>query len=234
MKVKPYFETELGKLYCGDCLEIMKDIPDGLVDLVLTDPPYGIGEMVSGTKSKQRLHKTRYDSFIDSEEYVKDICVKAIELSIVKSKRVILTPGSKCLKYYPQWDSFGCFYMPSSQGMQLWGGMDSQPIIYYGRPFDIGKRIYHCSYILAEQPSCKEHPCSKPINAWSKIIFERTKESDIVLDPFLGSGTTAVACEKLNRHWIGIEISEKYCEIAKMRISAEANQGKLFKGGILP
>ena len=55
-----------------------------------------------------------------------------------------------------------------------------------------------------------------------------SKEFELVLDPFLGSGTTAVACERLKRRWIGIEIEEKYCEIAKKRIEAERRQLKLF------
>ena len=59
--------------------------------------------------------------------------------------------------------------------------------------------------------------------------IEKSKTTGIILDPFLGSGTTALACEKLNRRWIGIEISEKYCEIAKKRIEEYTSQLKLFK-----
>ena len=225
-------------IICGDCLEVLRDFEDNSVDLVLTDPPYGIGKMVSGTMSKARLHKTQYDCFEDSEEYVRSVCVKAIERCLAISKRTIVTPGSRCLKYYPQWTSFGCFYMPSSHGMQMWGGMDSQPIIYYGKPFDIGKRIHKCSYVLAEQPSCKLHPCSKPLNAWALIIEKRSQEGDLILDPFCGSGTTCVAAKMLGRHYIGIDISSDYCQIARKRVEAaekgitvkelERGQGVLF------
>ena len=214
-------EDIINKVHCVDCLEFLPLIPDKSIDLVLTDPPYGTGKLVSGTMSKARLHKMRYDCFEDSEEYVIKVCVPAIKECIRIAHRVIFTPGSRCMMHYPKPDGFGCFFSNSANGMQLWGSMDSQPIFYYGRPFDIGKRIHRCSYVMNEQPSCKEHPCSKPINVWKKIIETRTKEGDVVLDPFLGSGTTAVGCKQLKRNFIGIEISKKYCQIANERLRQE-------------
>jgi len=65
-----------------------------------------------------------------------------------------------------------------------------------------------------------KHPTQKPLKLIKYIIRKYTKKDDIILDPFLGSGTTAVACKELGRRYIGIEISEKYCEIAKNRIKA--------------
>ncbi|MEI8378272.1 MAG: site-specific DNA-methyltransferase [bacterium] len=76
--------------------------------------------------------------------------------------------------------------------------------------------------------SGKPHPTSKPLKAIETILLSISEEKNTVLDLFMGSGTLAVACEKLNRRWIGIEISEEYCKIAKKRIDAEANQMKLF------
>lgn len=177
--------------------------------------------MVSGTMSKDRLHKTRYTAFADSVEYVKKVVIPSIKLCLAISGRMIVTPGSKCLKYYPHWDSFGCLHSESAKGMQLWGSMDAQPIIYYGKPYDIGKRIHRCSYKINEQPSCTQHPCSKPEKLWSRIICDRTDIGQLILDPFLGSGTTCYCAKKLNRHSIGIEIEEKYCEIAAKRCSQE-------------
>ncbi len=72
------------------------------------------------------------------------------------------------------------------------------------------------------------HPTQKPTSTMHKPIELSSDKESLVFDPFLGSGTTAVACEKLGRQWIGVEISEKYCEIAAKRINAEASQGKLF------
>ena len=212
-----YYRDEWVYIIHGDCREILPSIPDKSIDLVLTDPPYGVGDMVSGTMGKNRLHKTRYLGFQDSIEYVQSVVIPAIELCLVKSQRMIVTPGFKCLKYYPQWDSFGCFYMPSACGMQLWGSGDNQPIVYYGKPYDIGHKIKKCSYVLIEKPSCEAHPCSKPLNIWKRIVSDRADIGHLVLDPFLGSGTTAVASKHLYRYCIGIEIEEKYCEIAAKR-----------------
>ena len=77
-------------------------------------------------------------------------------------------------------------------------------------------------------PSKEQHPTIKPVGLMAFFIQLHTKENHIVLDSFIGSGTTAVACERLNRKWVGIEIEEKYCEIAKKRIEAERKQLKLF------
>ena len=71
------------------------------------------------------------------------------------------------------------------------------------------------------------HPNQKPIPIIQWCI-KKSKTNGIVLDPFIGSGTTAVACERLTRRWIGIEIEEKYCEIAAKRIELERKQLKLF------
>ena len=73
----------------------------------------------------------------------------------------------------------------------------------------------------------KSHGATYTVEMCEYFIENFSKKNELFLDPFLGSGTTAVACEKLNRRWIGIEISEKYCEIAKQRIEQEANQYKM-------
>jgi site-specific DNA-methyltransferase (adenine-specific) len=216
MWMKPFYEDKWVKIFHGDCREILPTL-DVKVDLVLTDPPYGVGNMVSGTMSKNRLHKTKYLSFEDSPEYVRERVIPVIEGCLEDFGRMIITPGYRCMRYYPAWDGFGCFYQPAGVGMQLWGFSDAQPILYYGKPYDIGKTIKACSYTVCEPPSCDEHPCSKPLNVWLKIISSRSQENNLILDPFLGSGTTCYCAKRLNRYSIGIEIEEKYCEIAAKR-----------------
>ena len=81
---------------------------------------------------------------------------------------------------------------------------------------------------IADNKDKKQHPCQKPSGLFVSILSDFSKKDDLILDPFLGSGTTAIACERLNRRWIGIEISEEYCEIAARRIEAETKQLKLF------
>jgi DNA modification methylase len=74
----------------------------------------------------------------------------------------------------------------------------------------------------------KEHPTQKPITVMSYCLENYSQKENWIIDPFVGSGTTAVACEQLGRRWIGIEINEKYAEIAAKRIKAEADQLKMF------
>jgi DNA modification methylase len=83
--------------------------------------------------------------------------------------------------------------------------------------------ILKCKNVI---PQAGQHPTEKPIDLIVKIL--KVKQSNVVLDCFLGSGTTAIACERLKRNWIGIEISPEYCKIAERRIEKERAQLKLF------
>ncbi|GAG11036.1 unnamed protein product, partial [marine sediment metagenome] len=94
--------------------------------------------------------------------------------------------------------------------------------------FNKGHGVYCFRDMSMYSNKDKLHPTQKPVPLMMWCI-KKSKTTDTVLDPFLGSGTTAVACERLNRKWIGIEISEDYCQIAKERIERERQQLKLFK-----
>jgi len=210
----------MNQIICGDALEVMRGMPDKSIDLCVTDFPYGIDGGRGGT-SKER-GKGEYGKlyFEDTREYVRTVCLQVLQECRRIAMGVILTPGSKNLDLYPQADSFGCFYQPAAVGLQHWGMMDAQPILYYGRYDLAGIMPMPCSYQLTEKPSCDYHPCSKPINAWKKLV-NRCPVDGIVLDPMCGVGTTAVAAKQLGRKFIGIEISEEYCAIARQRLAQE-------------
>jgi len=222
IKQEPFFECEDGVLYCADCLDILPQLPDKCIPLCLTDPPYGVNSG-SGTRGKERSHKHDYDVIADSLEYVKSICVPAFIESLKKTQRGIITPGTLAMNYYPQPDSFGVIWQPATTGMQKWGRADSQPIFYYGRDPRVGKTIQFSSYRVTNNIGdiAFGHPCSKPLPLWLWLTEKGSLEGEIILDPFLGSGTTAVAAKRLGRKFIGIEISEDYCRIAVSRIQAE-------------
>jgi site-specific DNA-methyltransferase (adenine-specific) len=223
---RPYYKTELGTLYHGDCLEIMPHL--GPVDLVLTDPPYGVAHCTGGDKGtyqKAVYGTTRFD---DTEEYRKNVVVPFIALCVEKFERVVLTPGIFGLRDYPPPDDIGCFWTPAAQTHGRWGFRTFNPILYYGKSPRAGKGDSPSGKQLTEKAKKNGHPCPKPIGAWMWLLHKASFSTDTVLDPFIGSGTTAVACERLNRRWIGIEISEKYCEIAAKQIEDEARQLKLF------
>jgi DNA modification methylase len=217
-KENRYFETENGILYCGDCLEIMKKFPKESVDLVLTDPPYGVG--------------LNYGVYKDTEENWYKLMNRFIPESIRIGRMVILPSCQiKRLKWIyqnfpPDW--LICWYKGSPGHASFIGFNDWEPHLVYGRT---KKRLYMHDYFQTKVSIKKGtfgHPCPKPME-WAEWLIEKsTREGNLILDPFLGSGTTAVACEKLNRRWVGIELEEKYCGIAKRRIEEVINQKGMF------
>lgn len=215
-----YYEEPDIVLLHGDCLEILPLFKDNGIDLVLTDPPYGLGAG-SGTRGKIRASKHTYENKYDSPEYVNISCASAINMALNICSRMILTPGSAQFMAYPLPDSLGMFYQPATVSMHKWGRADCQPIFYYGRDPRIGKSISKCSIKLTEMPSDKRHPCSKPQKAWEWLLEKGSLENDLILDPFLGSGTTAVAAKQLGRKCIGIELESKYLDMAIERLKQE-------------
>ena len=200
----PYYETELGKLYHGDCLEIMPHLEP--VDLVLTDPPYGI-------------NKAEWDEIYISIERI------LLNMSI----GVVINCGDQniatCINAMGD-DYRGMFYGWNRNGMTRGplGYMNIIPAVCGGK---LKKGMNFCAFTIQDLTR-KNHPSPKPIEYYKQILFRFSDEGNMILDAFLGSGTTAVACENLNRRWIGIEIEEKYCEIAAKRIEKERSQLKLF------
>ena len=213
--MKPYYETELGKLYHGDCLEIMPELEP--VDLVLTDPPYGINYQEGIRKNKRPI--------IGDDKYPKN----SISMCIKNALNGVYVCG--------RWNNFTDLPFPTS--IIAWvknGGMSMGDLKHeHGRMWEaifFYKKQYHKfikrppDVLYSNRTRNHYHPTQKPINLFIQIIGFNVE--DLILDPFLGSGTTAIACERLKRKWIGIEIEEKYCEIAAKRIEQERKQLKLF------
>jgi site-specific DNA-methyltransferase (adenine-specific) len=212
----PYHQEDAGVIYCADCLDVMKAMPDKCVDLVLTDPPYGI-----------ELEYGGYDDSIDNLKAM--IPVIWAEFMRMAVPRIALTPGVKNICYYPPSDWILCWsYAPSTNKRACWGFGQWQPILVYGPdPYlaeCLGARPDMIQDMRPPQRN-HDHPCPKPITFIRKLIQRCSiHDTDFILDPFLGSGTTAVAAKQLGRKFIGIEIEEKYCAIAKQRLA----QGELF------
>ena len=216
-------------LHLGDCLEYMKTLPDGCVDAVVTDPPYGISG-ARGHINRERGKGNYSGAFEDTPEYIRDVIVPIIKLCIEKCGCVVLTPGNKNFSLYPQPDSFGCFYQPASVGLQVFGNCDAQPIFYYGKNATKRNMGKPCSYQLTERPADTGHPCTKPLKAWTRLVGNVTLPGMTILDPFMGSGTTGVACVQTGRNFIGCEIDPGYFEIAKRRIEQAQMQMPLLEG----
>jgi DNA modification methylase len=218
-------------LHLGDCLDVLRSLPSGSVDAVITDPPYGVRFQGKNTKHTRRKGDG-YASLLDDEEYVRSLVVPVIELCIEKFSRVIVTPGVRMMHMYPRADEIGGVYCPSGAGIGRWGFVCFHPILYYGKcPYtqrSMGSRPN--SFSSTESSEKNGHPCPKPIG-WMRWLVNRASLPGMtVLDPFSGSGTTGVACIESGRQFIGIEIDPGYHAIAERRINAAQAKLSLFDG----
>ena len=209
-------EMKLNHIYNEDCLKVMKTFPDKSVDLVLTDPPYGIG--IDGQKksvSKNPKHNRKYHEFggwdneIPSKEYFDEM--------FRISKNQIIWGGNYFVEHLKEGHKGWLVWDKGQHGLTM-----SDCELAYSS-FDCPTRVYVFNRVEIQKDGA-HHPTLKPLELIRWCVENHSEEGQTVLDPFLGSGTTAVACKQLNRNYIGIEISEKYCEIAKRRLEQE----KLF------
>ena len=193
-------ERYVNKIHCGDCLDILKDLPDSCVDLVLTDPPYGLNlKMQGGTWGISYRHgdMKKWDYVIKEAD---------IQLCIQKGKNAIIWGGnnytmtpSRC---WLVWEK--PFFPTMSDNELAWTSFDKPTKSF--RNNRIG--------------NVNGHPTEKPLSLMVWCVENYSNPDALILDPFCGSGTTCVAAKMLGRRYIGIDISEKYCEIARQRLEA--------------
>lgn len=246
---------ELDKIYCEDCLIGMQRIPDDSIDCVITDPPYWHKKSPGKPYSKRRQCNTE-SKFSNSELYnyegdmirgMSDFDDKCIDtfLKAVEPKMKIMNVYVFCsetqVPYYTMWaENNG--YMFS---ILVWEkplsiinkNRFSQNIEYIVRIYDYGTALRRLSTnnfynrVKKEEPvngANKIHPTEKPVAIIREFVLLNTDEGATVLDPFMGSGTTAIACIKEKRHFIGFELNKEYYDKAIRRIEQEKSQLKLF------
>jgi len=205
-------------LHLGDCLEYMRGMDAGSVDAVITDPQYGNG--------------TEYNSTIDTPEFVAELVGKFIPEALRIAKRVVITPGVITQWLYPKPSWVLSWVTEGSTNYSPWGFSCWQPILVYGSdPFmEHGKGcrpdVIKCSYWYNGHKI--NHPCPKPVDFMRLLIGRCTADGESIFDPFMGSGTTGVACMQLGRNFIGCEIDPTYYAIAERRIRDAAAQPALF------
>ena len=205
---KPYYQDSYVTIYHGDCREILPELPK--VDLVLTDPPYGIDYQSAWRTEWQRKGKIANDHKFplwlfdaikpDKAMFVFlrwDILTQLpIPKSLIVWDKCRHSMGDLKHEYGRQWEAIA-FY--PQEGHQ-----------FINRPKDIIR--------VPCIPACGlMHPNEKPVGLIEQLLVNNV--GDLTLDPFMGVGSTLLAAKKLNRKCIGIEIEEKYCEIAAKRCS---------------
>lgn len=209
----PYYQDDHVTIYHGDCREVL---PGLAADVVLTDPPYGIGLEYDG-------------QFSDDDAYLTEVVAAAMPLMLEAAPVVALTCGIDNWWRYPAPKWVLCWYMANAcSSTGRWGFNQWQPVLVYGTdPYlkrGMGRRP---DVIITAAPNSGVdkrlgHPCPKPTQAWSKVLQRLSpSEGDVILDPFMGSGTTLYCAKYSGRKAIGIEISERYCEIAARRMGQE-------------
>ena len=214
------------RLLLGDCLEVISTL--GRFDVTITDPPYGVGGGVGSGLRKNRKSKTKYKSFEDTPEYIIKTVLPAIRMAIENSSRMAVTPGFKNLFSYPEPDHIGSFQYPGSSVMSCWGPCLWQPVLYYGKDPHQGKLRPDSFRDCNDVDRTTQHPCPKPLKQWTRLVKRASRTGESVLDPFMGSGTTGVACVKLGRKFTGIELDETYFDIACQRIQEAYDQPDFF------
>lgn len=212
----------LGKIHNCDCLPFMKQLPDKCVDLVLTDPPYGInadkGVGGFGISKTDRHYQDNWDSKAPDKNVFEQIL--RVSKNAVCFGGNFFTDKLPVGKHWIVWDKTGGiqFDNPFGDAELAWTNLSKKSIKKYV--------VIQQGFVSKEKE--RFHPTQKPVILFKNIIEDLGGDIKTVFDPFMGSGTTAVACERLGRNWFGCELEPKYVEIANKRIEAERRQLKLF------
>lgn len=214
--VEPYYDDGNGiVIYHADCRDVLPTLAP--VDLVLTDPPYGLG--------------FRYLDYDDTRENLASLIADVMPFALKRVGRAVVMCGITQIHCYPPpewmcavtWNTTGSF---GKFGYTQW-----MPILCYGPDLDgfgnvngITKtdlyRINGSGSVGFQRTKTEaEHTCPKPLNIVEWAVQRFSRPTDVIVDPFMGSGTTLRAAMNLGRRAIGIELSEEYCEIAVRRLS---------------
>jgi len=210
----------------GDCLELMKEIPDNSVDLILTDPPYGISLTPQRESGKFKNTKVINDDNLDWLLNFVNECYRISKnaacifcgwqkidefMSSFKNKFII----KNLLVWNKDWFGMGNNYRPNYE------------LCLLCCKTNVTTKSKNKSNILTYRrisPQKMIHSCEKPTALIEDLILELSNENDIICDTFMGSGSTGVACVNTNRNFIGIELDDTYFKIAKKRVEDAKNK----------
>ncbi len=250
MGSKEFFESIINRTIQGDCLEVMRKIPDNSVEVTFADPPFNL--------------KKKYHSYYDKHEVQEYLswCREWLNEMV----RITKPTGSIFVHNIPKWLIHFASFLNEIAIFRHWIAWDAMGaplgktllpnhygILYYVKLkkfkfYDIRglhKRCRVCSFVLKDYGGKKnqmhhfgpivsdvwtdihrirhkkrrdEHPCQLPVHLLERLVLMTTDEGDIVLDPFIGTGTTAIAAKRLGRRFIGIDIDPNYVEITKKKL----------------
>lgn len=214
---------EVNKIYNADCMDILKELPDKCIDLVLTDPPYGIGIAKNGTVggnncgAAKNYGKTDWDKSIPEKEIFNEI--------LRVSKHQIIFGGNYFVEYL---HNSPCWIVWDKNNT---GNFADCELAWTNFKSAVRKYRFTWNGMIQENMKEKEiriHPTQKPVGLFQMILNDYSNENDLVLDCFSGSGTTAIACHNLNRRFICIEKDYDYWKASCERLKEHQSQLRLF------
>lgn len=231
----PSFKSAYGTIYNQDCLEGLKALKSGSVDLIVTDPPYLIKDTHAGgnTRLARTIQPVNNELRDNGLNVGLDPAILPELVRVLKTINIYIWCNKAQIPDYLTYfvGEWGCAFdilvwiktnaPPTFHNKYL---SDKEYCLYFRRGGYCQPTSYETAKTAYFQPTNvkdkKEypHPTIKPLNIMKTIIGNSSKPGEIVLDPYLGSGTTAVACVELGRQYIGFEINKNYYEVAQRRI----------------
>ena len=204
------------ELHHGDCLEVLKTIPDASVDAVITDPPYGLG--------------FPYKSYDDTRANLVHLIDGFMPEALRIARRVVVLCGPTQIGLYPQPKWVGAVTWNTTGSHGKCGFNQWTPVLFYGDDVAGFAKVNGVlksntiaisggqGGIFSRTKEEKQHTCPKPLNMMRKIVVRYTEPTATVLDPFMGSGTTGVAALMEGRSFVGIEKEADYYSLGARRI----------------
>ncbi len=239
--IKPYWVGKNATLYHRDCLEVLPELEPNSVDAIITDPPYNISRPNNFSSMK------RYNSYegIDFAEWDHGFDLVAWLVPAVIAMR---DPSS--IVVWNSWQNLSTIAeyleelglsakrvivwrktnpMPTNRDRMFTSSFEFAIWATKGSKWTFNRRTdtYETGYFEYPNNNFPQHPTAKPVGLFKELVEILTNPGDIVLDPFIGSGTTGIACVQTNRAFVGIDIEEEYCKITEQRVQEEMRQNKL-------
>lgn len=215
-----FYKDEWVSIYNADALDLLPMLSDFVL---VTDPPYGVGIGADNNSQKSNgygghLAKGSYDNYEDTYENFVQYIAPRLNLAVERARRACVFTGPHITEQRKP-DAIGGIYHPAASGRTAWGTKNFLPVLLYGAPPSGAGQHRPLVLQSSENTEANGHPCPKPIGWMTWLVNLASEPSEIILDPFMGSGTTLRAAKDLNRRAIGIEINERYCEIAARRMA---------------
>jgi site-specific DNA-methyltransferase (adenine-specific) len=227
---------ELNRIYQFDCLDGMKLIPDNSVKLTITSPPYNVGSNNIADRAKNK-YKNNKDNKKDYYEWLKVRLDEMLRVSETVFFNIQMLAGNKMAIFNLIADYRGVL-----KDIMIWGKNNPPPqmeqgvmncgfefILIFSKNKPDKRKFYDTTFkgnlsnlfmtnVNSKNEWAKKHRATFPQEIPDKLISNFSKENDVILDPFMGIGTTAVSAKNLNRKYIGFEIEPEYIEISNIRL----------------